>query len=204
MYSYISGILKHKAAQAAIVDNSGIGYRIFTTARVLAELPLDGHVTLYTYLHVREDELSLYGFPDAEGVALSEALLGVSGIGPKLALSLCAAGSTMTVYGALVAGDVAWLTKVPGVGRKTAERLVLELKDKLSRHDSLAPGIVHAISYAAPAQDVEGQAAGALRGLGYEQAEFLPHLKQALALLGPHATVEEVLRAVLRTLAQGR
>ncbi len=202
MYSYISGVLKHKTAGVAVVDNSGIGYKIFTAGRVLAELPLGEHVTLYTYLHVREDELSLYGFPDAEGVALFEALLGITGIGPKVALNICAAGSTMAVYGAIAAGDVAWLTKVPGVGRKTAERLVLELKDKLLRQESLVPGTVHAISYAA--LGVEGQAMGALLGLGYQEQEFLPHLKQALALLGPHATVEEVLRAVLRTLAQGR
>ncbi|MBS3984301.1 MAG: Holliday junction branch migration protein RuvA [Selenomonadales bacterium] len=204
MYSYISGVLKHKAAQAAIVDNSGIGYRIFTTARVLAELPLDEHVTLYTYMHVREDELSLYGFPDAEGVALFEALLGVSGIGPKLALSLCAAGSTMTVYGALVTGDVAWLTKVPGVGRKTAERLVLELKDKMARHMALAPGTTDALPDGAAVHGVDVQASAALRGLGYAEQEYAPHLKQALALLGHHATVEAVLRAVLKTLAQGR
>lgn len=204
MYSYISGVLKHKATGAAIVDNSGIGYRIFTTGRVLAELPLDGCVTLYTYMHVREDELSLYGFPDAEGVALFEALLGVSGIGPKLALSLCAAGSTMTVYGALVTGDVAWLTKVPGVGRKTAERLVLELKDKMARHVSLAQGTAEALSHGSLAHGADVQAMSALRGLGYAEQEYAPHLKQALALLGPHTTVEEVLRAVLRTLAQGR
>jgi Holliday junction DNA helicase RuvA len=204
MYSYISGVLKHKAAQAAIVDNSGIGYRIFTTARVLAELTLDEHVTLYTYMHVREDELSLYGFPDAEGVALFEALLGVSGIGPKLALSLCAAGSTMTVYGALVTGDVAWLTKVPGVGRKTAERLVLELKDKMARHMALAPGTTDALPDGAAVHGVDVQASAALRGLGYAEQEYAPHLKQALALLGHHATVEAVLRAVLKTLAQGR
>jgi len=204
MYSYISGVLKHKAAQAAIVDNSGIGYRIFTTARVLAELPLDEHVTLYTYMHVREDELSLYGFPDAEGVALFEALLGVSGVGPKLALSLCAAGSTMTVYGALVTGDVAWLTKVPGVGRKTAERLVLELKDKMARHMALAPGTTDALPDGAAVHGVDVQASAALRGLGYAEQEYAPHLKQALALLGHHATVEAVLRAVLKTLAQGR
>ena len=204
MYSYISGLLKHKTAGAAVVDNHGIGYKIFTSSRVLADLPLDEQVTLYTYMHVREDELSLYGFPEPEGVQLFEALLGVTGIGPKVALSICAAGHTMAVYGAIVAGDVAWLTKVPGVGRKTAERLVLELKDKLSRHESLAPGTAQAISYANMALGVQGQTIGALRGLGYEESEFSPHLKQALALLGPQATVEEVLRTVLRTLAQGR
>ncbi|MBT9134472.1 MAG: Holliday junction ATP-dependent DNA helicase RuvA [Firmicutes bacterium] len=204
MYSYISGMLKHKTPAAAVVDNNGIGYRIFTTGRVLAELSLDEHVTLYTYMHVREDELSLYGFPEAEGVQLFEALLGVTGIGPKAALSICAAGSAMAVYGAIVAGDVAWLTKIPGVGRKTAERLVLELKDKLSRHISLAPGTAHAISYVALTQGVEGQCARALRGLGYGEPEYTPHLKQALALLGPDASVEEALRTVLRTLAQGR
>ncbi len=81
---------------------------------------------------------------------------------------------------------------------------MLELKDKLSRHISLAPGTAHAISYVALTQGVEGQCARALRGLGYGEPEYTPHLKQALALLGPDASVEEALRTVLRTLAQGR
>jgi len=203
VYSYISGVLKGKASGIAVVDNHGIGYRIFTTGRVLDTLGKEEHVTFYTYMHVREDELSLYGFLDAEGVTLFELLLGVSGIGPKAALSICAAGTAAAVYGAIVSSDVAWLTKIPGIGRKTAERLVLELKEKISRHiavDLSSTSTIGTIIFGG----VEGQVMGALRGLGYQEQECTTYIRQALSLLGPGATVEETLRTVLRTMAQGR
>ncbi|MDP3058597.1 MAG: Holliday junction branch migration protein RuvA, partial [bacterium] len=131
MYSYISGELRFKQAGIAIVENCGIGYKIHTTEQAVASLELGTKITLYTYLYVREDDLSLYGFLNYEDVALFAILLGVSGIGPRVSLSICSFGGAATVYGAIVSKDIVWLTKVPGVGKKTAERLVLELREKI-------------------------------------------------------------------------
>lgn len=203
MYSYISGLLKAKTAQAAIIENHGIGYRIFTAARALEPLRLEDAVKFYTYLLVREDELSLYGFPETESLSLFELLLTVSGIGPKAALNICGAGSAAEVYGAIVTNDLGWLTKVQGIGKKTAERLVLELKEKIARNMGDVGGIVATIS-AHPLSGAEGQALAALLSLGYLEQEVGKHLKQARALFGGEATVEELLKAVLRTMAEGR
>lgn len=204
MYSYISGTLRGKTANAAIVDNNGIGYKIHSSVRALDSISLEERVTFYTHLYIREDEMSLYGFPDAEGVALFELLLSVSGIGPKAALSICSAGSTAEVYGAIVTSDIGRLTKVPGIGKKTAERLVLELKEKISRHVAVEVSAAPTTLAVASGGNVEGQALTALLGLGYQEQEVASHIKQTVALLGPRATLEDVLRAVLKMLAGGR
>ncbi|MBS3873569.1 MAG: Holliday junction branch migration protein RuvA [Firmicutes bacterium] len=205
MYSYISGLLRAKTAQAAIIDNNGIGYRIFTAQRALEPLRLEDTVKFYTYLLVREDELSLYGFPEMEALALFEMLLTVTGIGPKAALNICGAGSSAEIYGAIVTGDVGWLTKVQGIGKKTAERLILELKEKIARNMGDGGGFM--LSTGAQPLSTSGalgQALGALLSLGYQEHEVDKHLKQARALFGAEATVEELLKAVLRTMAEGR
>jgi Holliday junction DNA helicase RuvA len=202
MYSYITGILKAKLPGAAVVDNHGIGYRINTVDRTLANLHLGEEVTFHTYLHVREDNLSLFGFTEMEGVALFELLLTVSGIGPKAALSICAAGSPAQAYGAIVSKDIAWLTRAQGIGRKTAERLVLELKEKIAKDMTLSEAVSGGDGPIGVG--VDAQALAALLGLGYQEGEVVPALRQAVALLGPEASVEALLRTVLKTLAQGR
>lgn len=205
MYSYISGILRSKTSSVAVVENQGIGYRIYSSARALNSVDLNQKVTFYTHFYVREDEISLYGFPEAEGVALFELLLSVSGIGPKAALNICSAGSTAEIYGAIVSKDIGWLTKVPGVGRKTAERLVLELREKIARDSHIDVAIPGVGVTSSPVQlGVEAQVLQALLGLGYQEHEVSHAIRQALALFGAQARVEEVLKAVLKTLAQVR
>lgn len=204
MYNYISGVLRHKTTNAAIVDNHGIGYRIYTSVRALNSVDINEEVVFYTHVYVREDELSLYGFPEVEGVALFEMLLAVSGIGPKAALNICSAGGAAEVYGAIVSKDIGWLTKIPGIGRKTAERLVLELKEKITRDLHLSPSTTLAGSTSPALISVQGQTLAALLGLGYQEQEVATVLEQVMALFGPTATVEELLRAALKSLAQGR
>lgn len=202
MYSYISGTLKGKLTVAAVVDNGGIGYRINTTNRAMSGLNIGSEVLFYTFLHVREDILALYGFPEAEGVALFELLLSVSGIGPKAALAICELGSPAQVYGAVVAKDITWLTRAQGVGKRTAERLVLELKEKIGKDFSMTePG---GVAVSGSLGDMAAQAVTALEGLGYRAGETEPLVAQAIALLGPNTNLEAVLRAVLRNIAQGR
>ncbi len=185
-----------------MVDNQGIGYRINTADRALSGLEIGSQVLFHTFLHVREEILALYGFPEAEGVSLFELLLSVSGIGPKAALAICELGSAAQIYGAIVARDITWLTRAQGVGKKTAERLVLELKEKIGKDFSAAPHT--GATAAGDLGDLAGQAIAALEGLGYRAGETQPLVAQAMALLGSNTNLEALLRAVLRNMAQGR
>ena len=185
-----------------MVDNQGIGYRVNTSARAVSGFEIGSPALFHTYLHVREDILALYGFPEAEGVALFELLLSVSGIGPKAALAICELGSPAQVYGAIVSHDVAWLTRAQGVGKKTAERLVLELKEKIGKdfYELELGSVVRTGGMG----DMAAQAVVALEGLGYRAGETEQLVAQAMVLLGPNSNLEAVLRAVLRNMAQGR
>jgi len=202
VYSYISGVLQTKSLVAAVVDNGGIGYRIFTTNRTLNGLQVNEKVKFYIYLLVREDELSFYGFLEPETLNLFEMLLTVSGVGPKVALNVCNAGSTAEIYTAIVTSDIGYLKKVPGIGQKTAQRLVLELKEKISRHvgDEVESIVLRPASGGGGAV---GLALGALLALGYQEDEVSGHLRRAEELFGSKASVEELLKAVLRTMAEG-
>lgn len=202
MYSYVSGVLKAKNLTSAVVDNGGIGYRIFTTSRTLGSMHIDEQVKFFVYLLVREDELSLYGFSEPETLNLFEMLLTVSGVGPKVALSICNAGSTAEVYTAIVSSDIGYLKKVPGIGQKTAQRLVLELKEKISRHiGDEVQSVVLPTEFSSGG--VGALALGALLALGYQEDEVSLHLKKAEELIGAKASVEELLKSVLRTMAEG-
>ena len=118
---------------------------------------------------------------------------------------MCSSELAAEIYGAIVSKDIGWLTKVPGVGRKTAERLVLELREKIARDLHLDVGVAIAgVVPTATSQSVEGQILQALLGLGYQEQEVSQAIRQTLALFGAQARVEEVLKAVLKTLAQGR
>jgi len=132
MIAFVTGRVAARAASYAIVEVGGIGYRLIMSTSSLAALPAEGdEVTVHTYLHVREDELTLYGFESEDERALFEALIGVSGVGPKVALAVLSALKPDVLRTALARDDVALLSSVPGVGKKTAQRLLIDLKDKL-------------------------------------------------------------------------
>lgn len=136
MYSYIKGTLEETMEDKIVVDNHGIGYNINVPARVLDALaPVGSEVKVYTYLNVKEDAFSLYGFLTKDDIKVFKLLLGVGGIGPKGALAILSVMSTDDLRFAVMGGDAKAIAKAPGVGGKTAQRVILELKDKLNIED---------------------------------------------------------------------
>ncbi|MGN0272929.1 MAG: Holliday junction branch migration protein RuvA, partial [Lachnospiraceae bacterium] len=133
MYSYIKGTLVEASAEGIVVDNQGIGYGILVPGQVLEYLPSIGEeVKIYTYHYVREDMIALYGFLTREDVNIFKMLIGVSGIGPKGALAILSVMSTDDLRFAILGEDAKAIARAPGIGAKTAQRLIIELKDKIS------------------------------------------------------------------------
>ncbi|MBM7868059.1 Holliday junction branch migration protein RuvA [Heliobacterium gestii] len=132
MIAFLRGRLAGVGDDCLLVDVSGVGYRVFVPATMLASLPRVGReVLIHTYYHTREDQVSLFGFIKEEDLEFFRLLLEVSGVGPKVGLGILSAYSAMEVQRAIIAEDVLALTRIPGIGRKTAQRLVIELRDKL-------------------------------------------------------------------------
>ncbi len=133
MISYLKGKIKHKGNGFVILEVNNIGYQIFISPLLYADLNFNQEVELYTYQYVREDALNLYGFKNREDLELFEMLLSISGIGPKSALGVMSIATTADIKESISRGDSALLTKVSGIGRKTAERVVLELREKIGK-----------------------------------------------------------------------
>jgi Holliday junction DNA helicase RuvA len=163
MIAYLRGTLLTKHPNQAIVETHGVGYEVAITVPTFTEMPAAGaKVALHIHTHVREDALSLYGFLRVAEKQLFEKLLTVSGIGPKLAITILSGMAAGEMVEAIRGGDLARLTRIPGIGKKTAERMVLELRDKL------AAGRLE--GSAAPASAVEEDVISALVNLGYQRA----------------------------------
>jgi Holliday junction DNA helicase RuvA len=164
MIAMVSGPIAASGSDYVIVDTHGVGYMVYVPKPLLARLNDGDQVTLYTNLVVREDSLTLYGFESWPQRLLFDQLLAVSGIGPKVAMNLLSSLSPDDLRGALASGDVVRLSKVPGIGRKTAERMVLELKGKIDPR-----GILGGSTNATGGRDSE--LIDILMGLGYSIAE---------------------------------
>jgi len=143
MFAYIKGTLEYKCSDYLIVEANGIGYKIFTSISTIETAGRVGEqVKIYTYLHVREDIINLYGFLTQEELGMFELLISVSGIGPKAAISVLSSISPSKFGLAVITDDIKTLTKAPGIGNKTAQRIILELKDKIKNEQlSLPDGI---------------------------------------------------------------
>ena len=170
MFAHFDGIVAEKTADSIVLDVNGVGYLLFVSGATLSMAPATGErMKLYASLNVREDAMELFGFYSREEKAMFERLKGVSGIGSRTALQILSAMSVRDLSLALVAGDVNAITRVPGIGKKTAQRLVLELKDKVE--DSQLTGSGAAVSPRAAASGPEGEAVAALVALGYSASE---------------------------------
>lgn len=133
MISYLSGKIINKGSGFIIIKTGDIGYKVFVSPSYLVELEIGEDLEIYTHQYVREEALDLYGFRDIEELEMFEMLLSISGIGPKTALGVLAVGSVDQIKESIARGDSALLTKVSGIGRKTAERVVLELREKVGK-----------------------------------------------------------------------
>ena len=202
MYAYIKGILAEITEDAIIVENQGIGYEIAVPGQVFDYLPSVGEeVKIYTSHYVREDAILLYGFLTKEDVRIFKMLIGVSGIGPKGALAILSVLSTDDLRFAILGDDAKAIAKAPGVGAKTAQRVIIELKDKLSLEDAFEQKLANQAQKAElnPAIGVKNEAILALTSLGYSQSEALKVL-QGIEI-SPDDQVEDVLKMALKQMA---
>lgn len=200
MIGSIKGSVGYLGPDFCLIETAGgVGYRVFMPAAHLAQLALGAQVKVHTHTAVREDAILLYGFLSQEYYALFELLLGVSGVGPKMALGILSAIKPDAFYLAVQSRDVKTLTKLPGIGKKTAERMLLELKDKVGPITGEAVSDFGE-SVAAGGSGAVAEAMEALASLGYSNSEIMPVLKQipdADKLSG-----EEVLRQALKLFAK--
>ena len=196
MIARLSGVLLQKRADSVVVDVGGVGYLVHLSLQSSAKLPAEGgRVQLRTYTHVREDALQLFGFASAEEEQLFLLLIGVSGVGPRLASTILSGMPATELARAITGNDLARLTKIPGVGKKTAERLVVELKDKLVKL-GIAAGPQGAATGGA-----DGELVSALLNLGYRQAEAERAARSA-SKARPGAPLEDQIREALGALAR--
>jgi Holliday junction DNA helicase RuvA len=206
MIAHLSGTLFSKQATSVIVDVGGVGYEVTIPLSTFYDLEDTGKpVQLRIYTHVREDTLQLYGFKTIRERELFLKIISVSGIGPKLGITLLSGMSADELIAAIRTNDLARLTLIPGIGRKTAERLVIELREKVAALTSAQLEDTLTMKAAATGEsrqdDVRGDALSALLNLGYQRVSAEKALDNAIAE-GGELTVETVLRRVLRKLAR--
>jgi Holliday junction DNA helicase RuvA len=196
MIAHLRGKLLAKHPNQAIVETSGVGYDVVITVPTFSDLPgLGSEVALHIHTHVREDQIALYGFLRPTEKTLFEKLITVSGIGPKLAITILSGMADDEMVGAIRGNDIARLTRIPGIGKKTAERMVLELRDKLPPQGTET---VTPISLLSP---VEEDVLSALVNLGYQR----PAAEKALASIaknGKDAPFDAMFREVLARLSK--
>lgn len=201
MIALIHGELAYKSVDHIIIDTGGVGYRLFIPLSTYYTLPESGRIRLHVHTHVREDALSLFGFATPAEQELFVTLIGISGIGPKLALNILSHIQVAELQGAVLAGDLKRISALPGIGKKTAERLVLELKDKLG---PVTAGAGAATLPASPAGTTAGDpladVLSALVNLGYRDVQARKVL-QSLEI-APATGTEEILKAALKVLAR--
>ena len=196
MYAHIEGIIAEKEADSIVLDAGGVGYLLYVSGATLSMAPSVGEkMKLYCVLNVREDAMELCGFHSREEKKMYERLRSVSGVGSKTALQILSALSVRDLSIALVTGDAAALTRVPGIGKKTAQRLVLELKDKVE--DSQLTGQAASVSPRVTAGGAEAEAIAALTSLGYSSSEAA---RAVSAVSGQSSEPDKLIFLALRNL----
>lgn len=198
MIALVRGALAYKSIDHVIIDVGGIGYRLFIPLSTFYALPDSGEISLFTHTHVREDALLLYGFLTSEERDLFVVLIGISGIGPKLAVNILSHIPVGELKNAIAGSDIKRLSALPGIGKKTAERLVLELKDKVVPASGLQQPSTLKSSGRPTAGDVITDVISALVNLGYKENQARKVLETME--LSPNLPMEEVLKGALKVL----
>ena len=193
MIAHLRGKLIARHPNQVIVDAMGVGYDVTISVPTFSELPpAGGEVSLHIHTHVREDQIALYGFLRPEEKHLFEKLISVSGIGPKLAITILSGMPTNEMTSAIRGNDVARLTKIPGIGRKTAERMVLELRDKLPPAGTDQLQVVTSLS------PVQEDVLSALMNLGYQRASA----EKALSTVEKNGSFDAMFRGALAVMSK--
>jgi Holliday junction DNA helicase RuvA len=194
MFYYLSGIVAEIEANLAVIDCGGVGYACATTNYTLAQLKKGEKAKLFTYLHIREDAVELFGFSSRNELNSFKMLIGVSGVGPKAALAILSSNSPSNLALAIVTGDEKVLTAVPGIGKKIAQRIILELKDKVAK-EQREFSVESGAPILAAGGSKMGEVSAALAVLGYSQSEINQAL-QGLAV--EQLPLEETIRQALK------
>lgn len=198
MIAFIKGTLAEVKENIAVIENNGIGYNVYITGRDAGQLVRTGmEVLLHTYMDVREDAIQLFGFLSKDDLETFRLLLKVNGIGPKAAIGVLTAISAVDLRFAVLADDIRAISAAPGIGKKTAQKLVLELKDKFSLEDAFEQKLAEnmEIVSAAP-NDNQGEAVQALVALGYAGSDALKAVKAAN--ITADMSTEDILKAALK------
>ena len=196
MFYYIDGIVTVMETNLAVLDCGGVGYACHTTGYTLSQLQIGKKHKLYTYCNIKEDAFDIFGFSTKEELNCFNRLIGVSGVGPKVALAILSATTPSQFTLAVMTGDEKTLTMAQGVGKKMAQRIILELKDKVSG-DVPAGEIGGASVITAAAGNKASEAAAALASLGYSQSEIGTALK---GIDVEHMSLEDIVRSALRAM----
>ena len=195
MYEYIKGIFKSIGKEYIVVECGNIGYKIFTSGSTISNMPaIDQPVKIYTHQIVREDFIGLYGFLTKEEISMFNLLISINGVGPKAALSLMSIANVSTLKYAIITDDDKLITKAPGIGKKTAQRIILELKDKINLGEAIQDGVV--INSIDIDNEKLSEAVGALMALGYSDKEA----EKALEKADRSKNVEEIIKQCLKIL----
>lgn len=193
MYAYISGVVDEVQAYRAVIEAAGVGYELFASAMTLRRLSVGGSARLYTHLHLAEGVMALYGFYDTEERDMFRRLIGVTRVGPKLALAVLSALTPQDVAAAIVTDNAAAFDRVPGLGRKTAQRVLLELKERVNVTDMLGAGAA-----AEDAGNMRAEAVAALVNLGYDGLSA----SRAVTAVRDADSVEALITQALKGLAK--
>ena len=195
MIASVEGVVGAVAADSLVIEVGGLGYRVFAAPAVLASAQPGARLKLHTYHLVREDQQALYGFRSPEELGFFNLLLTVNGVGPKVALAIVGSRATADLQLAIMVQDQAVLVSIPGIGKKLAERIIFELKEKVA-----AAGVAVSGTSVVGSAASEGEIVAALQALGYSLAEAREASRTALADIGVESTLEERVKAALRSL----
>ncbi|MCD8356124.1 MAG: Holliday junction branch migration protein RuvA [Clostridia bacterium] len=202
MFYYLEGIVALIEKELAVIDCGGVGYACRTSQNTCASIQKGKMTRLYTYMSIRENACDLYGFAEQEELNLFKLLLGVSGVGPKAALAILSIAPPSQLALCIITGDAKFLTQAPGIGKKIAQRICLELKDKLAKEQETLQsggGLVMVTPIQDSAVNAVSEAVSALMVLGYSQTEAMKAMEGLEA--DPNLTAEELIRACLKKLA---
>ena len=197
MIGFLRGVLACRKEDRVLLDVHGVGYEVYTSARTQEQLANEKEITLYTHLQVREDAMTLYGFLSEEDLSMFRLLISVNGIGPKVALSVFDVFSSNDLKFAILSGDTKSISKAPGIGPKTAQRMVMELKDRVSLNQAFEERLQDSASDSAGTQSAD-EAVEGLIALGYSATEAFRAVQRAKT--NEPATAEELIKAALKQL----